>query len=104
MNQQWNRRDVWKGLVSASTALVIARGQGTAPGNRVRPASGDTDLLGKGEWMGTQTAWDDTRKILGLRLAPGSRMSSPKSRASKVQLAEVRRNSTFDGKPVEVSF
>ena len=58
----------------------------------------------RGEWMGTQMAWDDTRKILGLRLAPGSRMSSPKSRAIKVQLAEVTRNITFDGKPVEVSF
>jgi alpha-glucosidase/alpha-D-xyloside xylohydrolase len=58
----------------------------------------------KGEWMGTQMAWDDTRKILGLRLAPGSRMSSPKSRAIKVQLAEVTRNITFAGKPVEVSF
>lgn len=58
----------------------------------------------KGEWMGTQMAWDDTRKILGLRLAPGSRMSSPKSRVIKVQLAEVTRNITFDGKPVEVSF
>ena len=58
----------------------------------------------KGQWMGTQMAWDDTRKILGLRLTPGSRMSSPKSRAIKVQLAEVTRNITFDGKPVEVSF
>jgi alpha-glucosidase (family GH31 glycosyl hydrolase) len=58
----------------------------------------------QGEWMGTQMAWDDTRKILGLRLAPGSRMSSPKSRAIKVQLAGVARNITFDGKPVEVSF
>src|SRR5580700_4126217 len=58
----------------------------------------------KGEWMGTQMAWDDTRKILGLRLAPGSRMSSPKSRAIKVQLAEVTRNILFDGKPLEVSF
>jgi alpha-glucosidase (family GH31 glycosyl hydrolase) len=58
----------------------------------------------KGEWMGTEMAWDDTRKILGLRLAPGSRMSSPRSRAIKVQLAEVTRNITFDGKPVEVSF
>jgi alpha-glucosidase/alpha-D-xyloside xylohydrolase len=58
----------------------------------------------RGEWMGTQMAWDDTRKILGLRLAPGSRMSSPKARAIKVQLAEVTRNITFDGKPVEVSF
>lgn len=58
----------------------------------------------RGEWMGTQMAWDDTRKILGLRLAPGSRMSSPKARAIKLQLAEVTRNITFDGKPVEVSF
>ena len=58
----------------------------------------------KGAWRGTQMAWDDTRKMLRLRLAPGSRMSSPKSRAIKVQLAEVTRNITFDGKPVEVSF
>jgi alpha-glucosidase (family GH31 glycosyl hydrolase) len=58
----------------------------------------------KGEWMGTQMAWDDTRKILSLRLAPGSRMLSPKPRAIKVQLAEVTRNILFDGKPLEVSF
>ena len=30
MNQQWNRRDVLKGLVATSTALVIPPGQGTA--------------------------------------------------------------------------
>jgi alpha-glucosidase (family GH31 glycosyl hydrolase) len=58
----------------------------------------------KGEWMGTQMAWDDTRKILSLRLAPGSRMLSPKPRAIKVQLKEATRNVLFDGKPIEVSF
>jgi alpha-glucosidase (family GH31 glycosyl hydrolase) len=58
----------------------------------------------KGEWMGTQMAWDDTGKILSLRLAPGSRMLSPKPRAIKVQLVEVTRNILFDGKPLEVSF
>ncbi|MGA8441108.1 MAG: TIM-barrel domain-containing protein [Candidatus Sulfotelmatobacter sp.] len=58
----------------------------------------------KGEWMGTQMAWNDTRKILSLRLAPGSRMLSPKPRAINVQLAESTRNTSFDGKPLEVSF
>ena len=58
----------------------------------------------QGEWMGIQMAWDDTRRVLSLRLAPGSRMLSPEPRAITVQLAEVTRSVTFKGKPVEVSF
>lgn len=58
----------------------------------------------KGEWMGTQMAWNDTHRILSLKLAPGSRMLSPKPRAIKAQMAEITRNIVFDGTPVEVSF
>ncbi|MGA2022798.1 MAG: DUF5110 domain-containing protein, partial [Candidatus Sulfotelmatobacter sp.] len=58
----------------------------------------------KGEWMGIQMAWDDGRKILSLQLARGSRMLSSEPKAITVQLAEVARNVTFKGKPVEVSF
>lgn len=57
----------------------------------------------KGEWMGIQMAWNDTRRTLSLQLAPGSRMLLPGPRAIKVQLAEVTRSVTFEGKAVEVS-
>jgi alpha-glucosidase (family GH31 glycosyl hydrolase) len=58
----------------------------------------------KGEWMGIQMAWDDTRRTLSLQLAPGSRMLAPGPRAMTVQLAGAARNIMFDGKPVQVSF
>jgi alpha-glucosidase (family GH31 glycosyl hydrolase) len=58
----------------------------------------------KGEWMGIQMAWDDTRRTLSLQLAPGSRLLAPGPRAMTVQLAGAVRNITFDGKPVQVSF
>jgi alpha-glucosidase/alpha-D-xyloside xylohydrolase len=58
----------------------------------------------KGEWMGIQMAWDDTRRALSLQLAPGSRLLASGPRAMTVQLAGVARKITFDGKPVQVSF
>jgi alpha-glucosidase (family GH31 glycosyl hydrolase) len=58
----------------------------------------------KGEWTGIQMAWDDARRKLSLQLASGSRMLSPDPRAITVQLADVTRNVTFKGKPVDVSF
>jgi alpha-glucosidase (family GH31 glycosyl hydrolase) len=58
----------------------------------------------KGEWMGIQMAWDDTRRTLSLQLAPGSRLLAPGPRAMTVQLAGTARNITFDGNPVQVSF
>jgi alpha-glucosidase (family GH31 glycosyl hydrolase) len=58
----------------------------------------------KGEWMGIQMAWDDTRRTLSLQLAPGSHLLAPGPRAMTVQLAGAARNITFDGKPVQVSF
>jgi alpha-glucosidase (family GH31 glycosyl hydrolase) len=58
----------------------------------------------KGEWMGIQMAWDDTRRALSLQLAPGSRLLAPGPRAMTVQLAGITRSITFDGSPVKVSF
>jgi alpha-glucosidase (family GH31 glycosyl hydrolase) len=58
----------------------------------------------KGEWTGIQMAWNDASRKLSLQLAPGSRMLSPEPRAITVKLADVTRNVTFKGRPVEVSF
>jgi len=58
----------------------------------------------KGEWMGIQMAWDDARRKLNLRLAPGSRLLPSGTRAITLQLGETKRSVTFEGKPVEVSF
>jgi alpha-glucosidase/alpha-D-xyloside xylohydrolase len=58
----------------------------------------------KGEWMGVQMAWDDTRRTLSLQLAPGSRLLGPGPRAITVQLAGATRSITFDGKPMQISF
>ena len=58
----------------------------------------------KGEWMGMQMAWNDARRIFSLRLAPGSRVMAPESRAFAVNVDGSTRSVTFDGKPVEISF
>ena len=57
----------------------------------------------KGQWMGIQMTWDDTRRILSLHLASGSRFLPPAPRAITVQLAETTHRVNFDGKPVQVS-
>lgn len=57
----------------------------------------------KGEWTGIQLEWNDARKALGLRLASGSRMLPPGSKAITVRLAENERTIKFEGQPVEVS-
>ena len=58
----------------------------------------------QGEWMGIQMAWDDGRRMLSLRLAPGSRLLPPEARTIVVKLAGTTRSVTFEGKPVQVSF
>jgi alpha-glucosidase/alpha-D-xyloside xylohydrolase len=58
----------------------------------------------KGEWMGIQMTWVDAHRTLRFELGPGSRMLPPGPRAITVNLADARRNATFEGKPVEVSF
>ncbi len=58
----------------------------------------------RGEWMGIQMAWNDTRRTLHLQLAPGSRMLPPEKRRLTVQLAATTRSVNFEGKPLEVPF
>jgi alpha-glucosidase/alpha-D-xyloside xylohydrolase len=58
----------------------------------------------KGEWMGIEMAWNDTRKVLTLRLAAGSRMLPPAKRDLRVKLGESSRSAVFEGKPLEMRF
>ena len=58
----------------------------------------------KGEWMGIQMRWDDTRRVLKLELAEGSRMLAPGRRDIEVKFREVVRKVAFEGKAVEVAF
>jgi alpha-glucosidase (family GH31 glycosyl hydrolase) len=57
----------------------------------------------KGEWMGTQVDWSESRGRLSLRLAKGSHMLPPSPRDIHVSLVgKGSRTITFDGTPVEV--
>jgi alpha-glucosidase (family GH31 glycosyl hydrolase) len=58
----------------------------------------------KGAWMGTQMDWNDSRRVLTLRLAEGSRMLPPARRRIEVKLRETVRATEFDGHKVEVAF
>jgi alpha-glucosidase/alpha-D-xyloside xylohydrolase len=57
-----------------------------------------------GEWMGTIMSWDDSRRVLALRLAEGSRMLPPLYRKLQVKLLENFQTVKFEGRPVEVKF
>jgi alpha-glucosidase/alpha-D-xyloside xylohydrolase len=58
----------------------------------------------KGEWMGLQLDWNDSRRILTMNLATGSRMLSPQMRKIEVTFNGTMRAVVFDGHPVNVSF
>ena len=58
----------------------------------------------KGEWMGVQMSWKDSRKALALRLASGSRMLAPSERKIEEQLGAATRIGAFTGRPVEIRF
>jgi alpha-glucosidase/alpha-D-xyloside xylohydrolase len=57
-----------------------------------------------GDWMGIAMTWDDARRTLELKLAPGSRMLSPSPRTIDVQLLAEKKSTTFQGKPVSITF
>src|SRR5439155_24940713 len=56
----------------------------------------------KGEWMGIEMLWTDSRRVLTLRLAAGSKMLPPLSRNIEVKVNETGRNVEFSGKQVEI--
>ena len=58
----------------------------------------------KGEWMGIEMRWNDSRRVLKLDLAEGSRMLAPGRREIEVKLGETVRKVAFEGKAVEVAF
>src|SRR5579864_2394057 len=58
----------------------------------------------RGEWMGTEMAWNDSQQKLRLQLAPGSRMLPPLRRKIEVKLGQATKEIVFEGRPVEVGF
>src|SRR5271170_2921309 len=58
----------------------------------------------KGEWMGIEMRWNDTRRVLKMELAAGSRMLGPGRREMEVKLGETVRKVEFEGKALEVAF
>jgi alpha-glucosidase/alpha-D-xyloside xylohydrolase len=56
----------------------------------------------KGEWMGIQVSWDDSRRVLKLRLAEGSKMLPPMLKKIDVTIDQSRRQIEFTGKPLEI--
>jgi len=58
----------------------------------------------KGDWMGIKMAWNDSRRVLSLHLAEGSRMLPPARRQIEVKLAQATRQIVFQGRPVQVAF
>jgi alpha-glucosidase (family GH31 glycosyl hydrolase) len=57
-----------------------------------------------GEFMRVNLAWSNSQRRLTMRLANGSKMLAPQRRGIVVRVAgeAVSRNSTFDGRPVEI--
>jgi len=58
----------------------------------------------QGEWMRLAVSWNDARRELALRLAPGSKMLPPNPRRINVRLAGLTQAKTvvFTGRPVSV--
>lgn len=58
----------------------------------------------KGDWMGLPLKWNEARRALAIRLAPGSCMRSPRRRNLEVKVGDSSQSVEFDGKPLEVRF
>ncbi len=58
----------------------------------------------RGEWMGVQMAWNDARRSLTMRLAPGSKMLAPLKREIRVTASGTTKAAVFEGRPVEARF
>jgi alpha-glucosidase/alpha-D-xyloside xylohydrolase len=56
----------------------------------------------KGEWMGIEMAWADSRKTLTLRLAQGSKVLG--RRELQVKVGKTAKQATFEGRTVQVRF
>ena len=60
----------------------------------------------RGEWMGIQMVWNDSRRLLTLRLAEGSRMLPLLRRKIEVRIVTERttRAISFEGRPLQAKF
>jgi alpha-glucosidase (family GH31 glycosyl hydrolase) len=58
----------------------------------------------KGDWTGIKMAWNDSRRVLSLHLAEGSRMLPPARRQIEVKLQQATRQIVFEGRPILVTF
>jgi alpha-glucosidase (family GH31 glycosyl hydrolase) len=58
----------------------------------------------KGDWMGIRMAWNESRRVLSLHLAEGSRMLPPARRQIEVKLEQATRHIVFEGRPIQVKF
>jgi len=58
----------------------------------------------KGEWMGVSLMWDDTARVLSVRLADGSRMLPPSPRRFRIRVAPSAESRTveFDGRAIHL--
>jgi alpha-glucosidase (family GH31 glycosyl hydrolase) len=56
----------------------------------------------KGEWMGLQMSWNDSQRVLNLRLAESSRMLPSMRQKFEVKLNETRKELEFSGKPLKI--
>lgn len=58
----------------------------------------------RGAWMGIEMTWDDQRRLFRMKLAEGSRILPPQRREMEIHLLGETRKTTFEGKPVEMTF
>ena len=58
----------------------------------------------KGDWMGIKMTWNDSRRVLSLHLAEGSRMLPPVRRKIEVKLEQATRHIVFEGRPIQMTF
>jgi alpha-glucosidase/alpha-D-xyloside xylohydrolase len=56
-----------------------------------------------GEWMGIQLHWNDARRVLDVKLSPGSRVLPLFNRSLEIKLGSTVRSLVFDGTPQSVS-
>jgi alpha-glucosidase (family GH31 glycosyl hydrolase) len=57
----------------------------------------------KGEWTGIRMTWNDARRTLSMRLAPGSKMLTPERRFTiAIARSAAKRDVVFSGRPLEL--
>ena len=71
---------------------------------RLYEDDGRTFNYRRGEWMGIQLTWNDSKRRLSLRLVNGSRMLAPLRRNIEVRIAseKVTRSGVFAGRSLEI--